>query len=398
MVDVLNVEIDPQEAGFDAQRLTRIDRHFQRYVDDRKLPGFLFVLARDGQIVHTAKGGLRDVENEAPVELDTIWRIYSMTKPITSVAAMLLYEQGAFELKDPIATFLPEFAEMRVWRNGSPVKPVTVPATESIRVWHLLTHTAGLTYGFHHAHPLDAVYRDRGFEWGSPPGLDLAGCVEAWAGLPLLFEPGSEWNYSVATDVLGRLVEVVSGQSLDVFLRERIFEPLGMTDTAFAPTDTDRLAALYQPGLVRIPMGDGPMPYFSGGGGLYSTAADYGRFTTMLLEDGAPILGSRTARYMRQNHLPGGAELEQLARPVGAFSETQFAGHGFGLGFSVLEDPAEVKILSSKGEIAWGGAASTAFWVDPQERITGHFFTQLLPSSTYPLRGQLRQLVYQALR
>jgi CubicO group peptidase (beta-lactamase class C family) len=242
------------------------------------------------------------------------------------------------------------------------------------------------------------MYRDRGFEWGSPPGLDLAGCVEAWASLPLLFEPGSEWNYSVATDVLGRLVEVVCGQSLDAFFAERIFGPLGMTDTAFAPTDADRLAALYQPGLVRSVMGEHPMGFLSGGGGLYSTAADYLRFTTMLLNDGAPILGSRTARYMRENHLPGGAELEQFARAVGAFSETQFAGHGFGLGFSVLQDPAEVKILSSKGEIAWGGAASTAFWVDPAERITAHFFTQLLPSSTYPLRGQLRQLVYQALR
>jgi CubicO group peptidase (beta-lactamase class C family) len=395
---VLTVEIDPQEAGFDAQRLARIDRHFQRYVDDRKLPGFLFVLAHDGRIVHTASGGLRDIAQEAPVEHDTIWRIYSMTKPITSVAAMLLYEEGAFELKDPIATFLPEFATPRVWRNGSPAKPITVPATEPIRVWHLLTHTAGLTYGFHYAHPLDAMYRAAGFEWGSPPGLDLAGCVEVWAGLPLLFEPGTEWNYGVSTDVLGRLVEVVSGQSLDVFLQERIFAPLGMVDTAFAPTDTTRLAELYQPGLERIAGSEHPMPFLSGGGGLYSTAADYLRFTTMLLNDGAPLLSSRTARYMRQNHLPGGVELEQFARPVGAFAETQFAGHGFGLGFSVLENPTEVKILSSKGEIAWGGAASTAFWVDPAERITAHFFTQLLPSSTYPLRGQMRQLVYQALR
>jgi CubicO group peptidase (beta-lactamase class C family) len=394
----LRVETEPERAGFDAERLRRIDRHFDRYVEDGRLAGWLATVARDGEIVHIGTGGQRDVENGLPVELDTVWRIYSMTKPITSVAAMMLYEEGAFELKDPIATFLPEFADMQVWRNGGPAKPVTVPATEPIRVWHLLTHTAGLTYGFHYAHPLDAIYRDRGFEWGSPPGLDLAGCVELWASLPLLFEPGSEWNYSVATDVLGRLVEVVSGQSLDVFFKERIFDPLGMTDTGFAPADRDRLAALYQPGLVRIPLGDGPMPYLSGGGGLYSTAADYQRFTTMLLEDGAPILGSRTARYMRQNHLPGGAELEQFARPVGAFSETQFAGHGFGLGFSVLEHPAEAKVLSSQGEIAWGGAASTAFWVDPQERITAHFFTQLLPSSTYPLRGQLRQLVYQALR
>src|SRR3954469_23476138 len=397
----MNVEIDLAEAGFEAQRLLRLDRHFQRYVDDRKLPGYLLVLARDGRVVHVAKGGLRDVENEQPVTDDTLWRIYSMTKPITSVAAMLLYEEGAFELKDPIATFLPAFADMRVWRGGSPVRPVTAPATEPIRVWHLLTHTAGLTYGFHHAHPLDAMYRDRGFEWGSPPGLDLAGCCDVWAQLPLLFEPGTEWNYSVATDVLGRLVEVVSGQSLDVFFKERIFDPLGMSETAFHAVDRERLAALYTPGLLRNDaMGKNALAqpaFLSGGGGLVSSAADYHRFTRMLLADGAPLLGSRTLRFMARNHLPGGAELEAFARPVAAFAETAFAGHGFGLGFSVLEDPLAAKVLASPGELAWGGAPSTSFWIDRLERITAVFFTQLLPSSTYPLRPQLRQLVYQAL-
>src|SRR4051812_40439222 len=183
----MNVEQDPAQAGFDPERLARIDRHFQRYVDDGKLPGFLLAIARDGQLVHTAKGGLRDVEAGLPVTDDTLWRIYSMTKPITSVAAMMLWEGGAFELKDPVASFIPSFAEPRVWRGGSPVKPVPVPATEPVRVWHLLTHTAGLTYGFHYAHPLDAIYRANGFEWGAPQGLDLAGCCDAWAGMPLLF-------------------------------------------------------------------------------------------------------------------------------------------------------------------------------------------------------------------
>jgi CubicO group peptidase (beta-lactamase class C family) len=392
------VERDPGEAGFDAQRLLRIDRHFQRYVDDGRLPGFLAVVARDGHVVHVAKYGLRDVEADLPVETDTLWRIYSMTKPITSVAAMLLWEEGAFDLKDPVSRFVECFADMRVWRGGSHVKPVTVPATEPIRMWHLLTHTAGLTYGFHYGHPVDAMYRANGFEWGGPPGLDLAACCEAWAELPLIFEPGSEWNYSVATDVLGRVVEVISGQTLDAFFAERIFGPLGMTDTGFGATDPARLAALYTPGLIRDDaMGNRRPDFLSGGGGLVSTAADYHRFTNMLLADGRPLLGTRTLRFMARNHLPGGAELETFARPVAAFAETAFAGHGFGLGFSVVEDPIAAKIAASPGELAWGGAASTTFWVDRAERITALFFTQLLPSSTYALRPQLRQLVYQAL-
>jgi CubicO group peptidase (beta-lactamase class C family) len=391
----MKVEREPAEAGFDAHRLARIDRHFQRYVNDGKLPGFLAVVARDGHVVHVARYGRRDVEADLPVETDTLWRIYSMTKPITSVAAMLLWEEGAFELKDPVERFLECFADMRVWRGGSHTKPMTVPATEPIRMWHLLTHTAGLTYGFHYAHPLDAMYRAQGFEWGTPPGRDLQACCEAWGSLPLLFEPGTAWNYSVASDVLGRVIEVISGQSLDAFLAERIFGPLGMTETAFGATDPSRLAALYTSGLVREE--PKPLGMLSGGGGLISTAADYHRFTNMLLADGRPLLGTRTLRYMARNHLPGGAELEAFSRRVSGFAETAFAGHGFGLGFSVVEDPVAAKIAASPGELAWGGAASTAFWVDRAERITALFFTQLMPSSTYPLRPQLRQLVYQAL-
>src|SRR5207249_7878116 len=184
-----------------------------------------------------------------PRQLDTLWRVYSMTKPVTSVAAMMLYEEGVFELKDPVSRFIPSFADVRVYRQGSALNAVTGPATEPVRIWHLLTHTAGLTYGFHHAHPVDAMYRAAGFEWGSPPGADLAACCDLWAGQPLLFQPGTEWNYSVATDVLGRVVEVASGQSLDAFFAERIFAPLGMTDTGFGvdDADADRLAALYSP-------------------------------------------------------------------------------------------------------------------------------------------------------
>ena len=404
----LKVEIDPSEVGFDAGRLARIDTHFQRYVDDGRLPGYLVAVARAGQIVHLSTYGQRDKESGAPVELDTLWRIYSMTKPITSVAAMMLYEEGAFELKDPVSKFIPAFAETKVYRSGSAVNPVLEPQTEPMRIWHLLTHTSGLTYGFHHATPVDAMYRAGGFEWGSPPGLDNEAICNLFASFPLLFQPGSEWNYGVSTDVLGRVVEVVSGQSLDAFFQERIFDPLGMTDAAFYAKDVDRLAALYipTPGTLQAmrmdAMGDAAKSkpdFLSGGGGLVASASDYHRFSQMLLNggelDGTRLLGTRTVEYMAQNHLPGGQDLEQFGRPL--FAETSFAGVGFGLGFSVVQDAVDNKVLSSDGEFAWGGAASTAFWIDPEEQITALFMTQLLPSSTHPIRPQLKQLVYQAL-
>jgi CubicO group peptidase (beta-lactamase class C family) len=398
----LAVETDPAEAGFDGHRLGRIDTLLQRYVDNGSLPGWSVVVSRHGQPVHVARGGLRDVEAGTPVELDTIFRIYSMTKPVTSVAAMMLYEQGAFELTDPIAQWLPEFADMRVWDGGSDLKPKTVPALEPIRVWHLLTHTSGLTYGFHHAHPVDALYRAAGYEWGAPPSVDLAGATEAFASMPLLFHPGREWNYSVSTDVLGRLVEVLSGQSLNDFFAEHILSPLGMADTGFGGADPARMAALYTPGLVRNDvLGDSVLKptWFSGGGGLTSTLADYYRFTEMLRLRGrlgdVRLLGDRTVRYMTSNHLPGGADLVAFGRPL--FAETPFDGVGFGLGFSVTLDPAATHTLCSRGEFAWGGAASTAFWVDPVEDVTAVFMTQLLPSSTYAIRSQLRHMVYAAL-
>ena len=406
----LKVEIDPAEAGFGPERLERIDRHFARYVDDGRLPGWLLAVTRAGRVVHVSTYGQRDVEAGLPVELDTIFRVYSMTKPVTSVAAMMLYEEGAFELKDPVSRFIPSFGDVRVYKQGSALRPVTEPVVEPMRIWHLLTHMSGLTYGFHYSHPVDAMYRAGGFEWASPPGMDLAACCDAWAGFPLLFQPGAEWNYGVSTDVLGRVVEVASGQSLDRFFDERMFQPLGMDETAFFVDQDggDRLAALYTPDpatgkATRLDaLGDlalkRPRAHL-GGGGLVSTAADYHRFTQMLLNegelDGVRLLGTRTVRYMAQNHLPGGVDLEAIGRPL--FSETTFDGMGFGLGFSVLDDPVKNKVLSSPGEFAWGGAASTAFWVDPVEQVTALFFTQLLPSSTHPIRPQLKQLVYQAL-
>lgn len=406
----IGIEMEAHEAGFDSSRLARIDRHFQRYVDDGRLPGWLILVSRHGKIVHLSTYGQRDKEAGLPVKVDTLWRIKSLTKPITSVAAMMLYEEGAFELKDPVSRFIPSFEKMRVYQSGSAVTPVTLPVTEPVRIWHLLTHTSGLTYAFHHATTVDAMYRLAGIERVGLPGADLAANCDVWASLPLLFQPGSEWNYSVSTDVLGRVIELASGQTLDAFLSERIFEPLGMTDTGFWVKETNypRLAALYAvtPGtrLVRRLEAEHntvkTRPFLlSGGSGLISTTADYYRFTRMLLNggelDGARLLGTRTLRYMIQNHLPGGADLEEYGRPL--FSESTYAGIGFGLGFSVVLNSIKNKVLSSIGEFAWGGATSTAFWVDPAEEIIVLFFTQLLPSSIYPIRTQLRQLVYQAL-
>ncbi|WP_433869322.1 serine hydrolase domain-containing protein [Saccharopolyspora sp. CA-218241] len=408
----VQIEVEAAEAGFDPQRLARVDRHFARYVEDGKLPGWQLLVSRGGRIAHLSQHGMRDVAGGRPVERDTVFRIYSMSKPITSVAAMMLHEEGAFELTDPVADFLPAFAEPRVYTGGPARAPKTRPATEPIRIWHLLTHTAGLTYAFHHLHPVDELYRGAGFEFGMADHLDLAGCCDAWAGMPLLFDPGAAWNYSVATDVLGRLVEVVSGLSLDEFFRTRIFAPLGMSDTGFAVAahDADRLASLYvadrtgrakpHPQHERVQAAAlAPPNAASGGGGLYSTARDYHRFTQMLLRggelDGQRILGDRTVKYMTRNHLPGGADLESLA--MGSFSEVANAGKGFGLGFAVIDDPAAAKVIASPGEFSWGGLASTAFWVDPVEDLTVVFLTQLIPSSTHPIRSQLHQLIYQAL-
>ncbi len=409
----MKIEADAHELGFDTNRLARISSHFQGYVDQGLLPGWQLVVSRGGQVVYHDTYGQRDIENGLPIESDSVYRIYSMTKPIATVAAMMLYEEGRFKLKDEVASFIPSFADQRVYRSGASTNPATEGITSPMQIWHLMTHTSGLTYGFLNAHPVDAMYRAAGFEWGNPPGADLEACTDIWAGLPLLFQPGSEWNYSNATDVLGRLVEVISGQSLDVFMRERIFEPLGMTDTAFFADAArqERLGALYIPDpdpakgkkAMRMDMmGNAALSepaMLSGGGGLVSTAADYHRFTQMLLNrgelDGVRLLGTRTVKYMATNHLPGGAELAQFGRPL--FSETDFEGMGFGLGGSVVIDPAATKVLSSKGEFAWGGAASTAFWVDPVEEITALFLTQLLPSSTHPIRPEFKQLVYQAL-
>jgi CubicO group peptidase (beta-lactamase class C family) len=413
-VSELKAEVDPAEVGLDAERLGRIDGTFARYVDDGRLAGYLVTVSRHGKLAHVSGYGTRDREEGLPVESDTLWRIYSMTKPITSVAAMMLYEEGALQLTDPVSKFIPSFADLRVYTGGSDQNPLTVPAAEPMRVWHLLTHTSGLTYGFHRVHPVDAVYRAAGFDGaGGASTLDLAQTCDAWAALPLLFQPGAEWNYGVSTDVLGRVVEVASGQSLDEFFAERILRPLGMTDTTFWVEDerAPRLAALYgvgpRRGLVRLgsPWDNARVnsAMLSGGGGLVSTAADYHRFLQLLLDlpdspagelEGVRLLSPRTVRYMGRNHLPGGVDIATFGRAL--YAESPMHGSGFGLGFAVVTDPAALKVDCSAGELSWGGAASTAFWLDQAEGLTVSFFTQLMPSNSLPLRAQLRQLVYQS--
>jgi CubicO group peptidase (beta-lactamase class C family) len=407
-MSILKVGDDPRTLGFSPERLARIAPHFDRYVEDKRLAGWLATISRGGQLAWTGSGGHRDRERGLEVTDDTIWRIYSMTKPITAVAVMMLYEEGLFDLNDEAGQWIDSLRDSRVWSGGSPTSPETVPAVEPVRIHHLLMHTSGLTYGFQYSHNVDAIYRKKGYEFAFKSGATLAEAVDDWCTSPLVFEPGSRWNYSVSFDVLGRLVEIWSGQPLDVFMKERIFDPLGMTDTEWwcPPEKAERLAMLY------VPVNGEAMPYedwakaslhapglLGGGGGLLSTAYDYGRFTSMLLGsgelDGVRLLSSRTVDLMTENHLPGDVDMETYA--TDSFSESAYAGVGFGFGMSVVTDRRKNKSLVSEGTFAWGGAASTAFWVDPVEDLTVGFYTQLLPSTTYPIRRELQRLVYQAL-
>ncbi len=408
MMTLLEQRVDPTEFGFDAARLDRIQTHFDTYVQSRRLAGWVATVARAGQLVWCGKAGHQDRERGIEVSDETIWRIYSMTKPLTSIAAMILYEEGRFDLNDDAGKWIEALNEPRVYRSGPARNPQTVPAIGPVRVHHLMTHMSGLTYGFNYLHPVDAMYRANGYDFGYPKGANLEKAVDDWCSMPLLFQPGDRWNYSVATDVLGRLVEIWSGQSLDEFLRERVLEPLGMFDTEWwcPPEKQGRLAMLYVPSqgdsLPNDDIAKGsthPPQLLGGGGGLLSTAYDYNRFMKMLLGegelDGVRIVSSRTLELMTQNHLPGGVDLATIA--TDSFSEVDMAGVGFGLGFSVMLDHAKNKSLVSNGTFSWGGAASTVFWIDPYEELSVSFFTQLLPSGTYPIRRELQQLVYQAL-
>lgn len=406
----LKVTIDPKEVGMSAERLARIDEHFRHYVDDGRLPGYTVSVARYGQVAYLATYGMRDVENAKPMTLDTMYRIASMTKPITSLALMMLVEEGKLQITDPVANFIPSFANLRVFTGGSSLKPITAPSREPMRVWHLLTHTSGMTYGFNYFDAVDDMYRRSGFEFGIGSWPSLAEACDNFAALPLCFEPGTSWNYSVSTDIVGRIVEVVSGMTLDDFFATRILGPLGMHDTAFyVPEDkADRLAALYQydaatggktlmeaaaKTALRQPRA------LSGGGGLFSTAYDYWRFLQMLENggelDGVRLVSPTTLDMMTMNHLPGNSDITTFGRTLG--EEVFYDGLGFGLGFSVVVDQARTRVACPNGTYGWGGMASTAFWVDPVEEITATFFTQLIPSTTHPIRPYLRSLVYQSI-
>ena len=403
----MHIDARPEEVGLSTPRLARVTQWMQRWVDSGRLPGLLVAVVRNDRLAWLETCGYRDVETRRAVEPDTIYRIYSMTKPITTVAALMLYEEGWFQLDDPVAKFIPAFADTRVFAGGDADSFTTEPLVRPVTVHDLMIHTSGLTYGFQHEHAVDALYRKRQVEFNANIG-PLAGVVEAAAAQPLVFQPGTRWNYSVSTDVLGRLVEIWSGVPLDAFFADRIFGPLGMRDTGFHVPEGqgDRLASNYvqadDGGLALAePAGESrflePAATLSGGGGLVSTASDYLRFMRMLRGrgtlEGTRLLGRKSIELMTTNHLPG--DLADMGRP--RFAEMPFAGIGFGLGVSVMLDPARARILGSPGEYAWGGMASTAFWVDPAEDLIVLLLTQLMPSSAYPIRRELRALTYQAL-
>ena len=323
---------------------------------------------------------------------------------------MTFFDEARFQLDDPVSRFLPEFDNARVWVDGEGDAMRTEPAAEPIRIWHLMTHTAGLVYGARNDSPVGSMYRAAGVDFSRRNDATLEDTVGALTGMPLRWQPGTRWEYSVATDVLGRLVEVLAGQPLDRVLHERIFAPLGMHDTGFSLKEEQlrRFAALYNAKDGALELAEPPdqsasyardVTLFSGGGGLVSTVGDYLRFAEAMRRKGVlagqRILGRRTVELMTINHLPGNSDMAGMGTPV--HSETSYGGIGFGLGFSVVLDPAAARAACSAGEIAWGGAASTAFWVDPREDLVVVFLTQVMPSSSYPIRRELRSLVYGAL-
>jgi CubicO group peptidase (beta-lactamase class C family) len=402
------LEVEPRRSGMDAGRLERIGEHLERsYIEPGKLAGCQVMVARRGQVTYFRSFGGLELERTRPVVPDTIWRIYSMTKPITSVALMTLYERGRFQLLDPVHRFLPAWRGLKVCEPTEDGGCRLVEAARPVTFRDLLTHTAGLTYARNPDEPVARLYLEAGLLRRDFPLQEFAVRL---AEIPLVFHPGRHWHYSVATDVCGHLVELLSGRRFDDYLREEIFEPLGMVDSGFYVPEAkwDRLAANYQ----RLPDKTLGVPerryardysqlprFLSGGGGLVSTTGDYLRFCRMLLNggelDGARVLGPKTVELMRQNHLPGGCDIRTIA--LGDFGETGFDGVGFGLGFAVGLGPARSGVVGSPGEYYWGGAASTIFWIDPVEDLVVLFMTQLMPSGTFNFRGQLHALVYAAI-
>ncbi|MGW3100769.1 serine hydrolase domain-containing protein [Streptomyces sp. NPDC001100] len=403
----LRQEVDPDEVGLDHKALDRLDQHFAHYVDVERLPGFLVSVARGGRVAHLTAHGHRDVAAGQPVTPDTLYRIYSMTKPVTAVAALLLMEEGKLSLDDPVADHLPAFADMRVYDSGSGADLKTRPVEQPMLVRHLMTHTSGLTFAFYHSHPVDALYREAGLESSVPAGANLAETMDVYASLPLQFEPGTQWNYSVSSNVLGRIVEVVSGQRLDEFFAERIFRPLGMPDAGFQVPDekADRLAELYgdaegggiEP-ILGLPLRGGRPRFLSGSGGLAASPYDVHRFAEFLRRrgelDGVRLLAPETVDLMASNHLPGGADMRAFGSP--SHQEPGNDGIGFGLSVSVVVDPERTQAPAGLGTFGWSGVATTTFWVDPSRDLTVQFMTQLRPKSSLKIMPELKHLVHEA--
>ena len=404
------MQIDATAAGMSPERLSRISDHLnERFIKPGKIAGALPLVYRKGQLAYCEPLGSMDLERGKGMAEDSIFRIYSMSKPITSVALMMLYEQGTFQLNDPVTRFIPEWHDIQVYAAGVAPNFMTTPVERPMFIRDLFTHMSGLTYGFMSRSNVDHAYRKMGIG-GVEPGTSLADTIETLAKIPLEFSPGTRWNYSVATDVLGYLVEVISRQRFDEYLQQNIFEPLKMVDTGFTVADANvaRFAANYERNpdktlrLIDDPEDSiyiRPRTFFSGGGGLVSTAADYLRFMRMMLNggelDGVRLLGRKTVQMMTRNYLPNDEDLTRWA--LGTFAETTYEGYGFGLGFSINLGPERTATVGSAGEYAWGGAASTIFWVDPLEELIVIFMTQFMPSATFNFRGQLKSLVYQAI-
>ena len=399
------------ELGFSPERLARIDRFLnERYVAPGKLAGTLMMVARHGDIAHLGVTGHADLARGTPMAADTIFRIYSMTKPITSVALMMLVEEGKIALEDPVHRYIPEWKHLGVFAAGTHRTGFqTTPVKRPMQVVDLLRHTSGLTYGFQLRTNVDAAYRASKIGEIEKAGT-LADMIAALGKMPLEFSPGDAWNYSVATDVCGWLVQVVSGQTFEAFLEERLFTPLGMIDTGFHVREGQghRFASCYQPtreGGIEVQDDAAtsgflkPPSFISGGGGLVSTAHDYLRFCRMLANggtlDGKRYISRKTLDLMTANHLPGNASIAAMSKSL--FSEAAYDGIGFGLGFATTMRASQTLMPGSDGDFFWGGAASTFFWIDPEEDLIGIFMTQLIPSSTYPVRRELRTMVYAAL-
>jgi CubicO group peptidase (beta-lactamase class C family) len=409
----------PESAGFSSKRLQTLDRVMkERYVDGGFLNGIHTQIYRRGELVHNGMAGLMDIERNKPWREDAIVRIYSMTKPITAVALMMCVEEGLIGLDDNVHTYIPSWKNLRVYQSGVPSlventagQFVTTPCERPMKVVDLVTHTSGLTYGFMWRTAVDWEYRKQKINDFQTPG-GLEGMMEQLSKIPLDFSPGTQWNYSVSIDVMGYLVQKVSGMTFGEFLRTRLFEPLGMKDTSFsiAANKVDRLASCYMPkqgGGLKV-QDDGqkstyaePPKLESGGGGLLSTMHDYMRFCRMMLNggslDGVQILSPKTVELFSMNFLPDNKTLVDMSAAV-TFSEAGYNGIGFSIGCGVTMDQTQTRLPGSKGEYFWGGAASTAFWIDPTEDLTVVFMTQVMGTDArLTLRRDLRTLVYSAM-